>query len=82
MSLFDGVYNFTPAFEGQKIAMAVGQGAGQSISRGMQVAQGGQKMSKQISALDGWAKTWSDFAGGGPGGTGGAGGDIGWFDNH
>jgi len=79
MGLFDGTYSFTPALEGQRIAIAGGAGAGQSISRGVHYSQGGQKMNKQIEALDGWAKTWSDFAGGGTGGTGG---DIGWFDNH
>lgn len=38
MALFDGVQNFTPAFEGQRIAIGAGQGAGQSISRGQNSA--------------------------------------------
>lgn len=42
MALFDGVQNFTPAFTGQQLAIQSGQGAGQSISRGMQTAQRGK----------------------------------------
>lgn len=42
-SLFGGVENFTPAFEGQRIAIAAGQGSGQSISRGMTTAQRGKQ---------------------------------------
>lgn len=41
-SLFGGVENFTPAFTGQQIAIGAGQGAGQSISRGMATAQRGK----------------------------------------
>lgn len=42
-SLFSGVENFTPAFTGQQIAIQAGQGAGQSISRGMATAQRGKQ---------------------------------------
>ena len=44
MALFDGVQNFTPAFTGQQIAIAAGQGAGQSISRGTSAMQRGETM--------------------------------------
>lgn len=42
MPLFDGVESFTPAFTGQQIAIGTGQGAGQSISRGMAMGQRGK----------------------------------------
>ena len=42
-SLFGGVENFTPAFTGQQLAIQAGQGAGASISRGMQTAQKGKQ---------------------------------------
>lgn len=45
MALFNGVENFNPAFEGQRIAIGAGQGAGQSISRGMSTALHGRAQS-------------------------------------
>lgn len=47
-SLFSGVENFTPAFTGQQIAIQAGQGAGQSISRGMATAQHGKAQEFQM----------------------------------
>lgn len=43
-ALFGGVENFTPAFTGRQLAMQSGQGAGQSISRGMAMAQRGDAL--------------------------------------
>lgn len=60
MSLFAGVENFTPAFTGQQIAIGAGQGAGNSISRGMQLAKQGQLQTRQIAALDTWANDWME----------------------
>lgn len=37
-SLFGGVENFNPAFQGRQLAIQSGQGAGQSISRGQNSA--------------------------------------------
>lgn len=42
--LFAGVQNFVPAFQGRQLAIQAGQGAGQSISRGMQTAQRGKAL--------------------------------------
>lgn len=52
MPLFDGVENFTPALTGQQIAIGAGQGAGQSISRGMATAQRGKGLELEGASQD------------------------------
>lgn len=52
MALFDGTENFAPALEGQRIAIGAGQGAGQSISRGMATAQRSKGLQLEGQAQD------------------------------
>lgn len=58
MALFDGVENFTPVFTGKQLAIAAGQGAGQSIARGMASAREQKKLDflTDTTALDQWAE--------------------------
>lgn len=80
MSLFDGTQNFTPALEGQRIAIGAGQGAAQGITSGLNAstARKGQELrskefefqkkqyNDQIGRLDAF-KSWLDSKIGGAG---------------
>lgn len=52
MALFDGTQSFTPALEGQRIAIAAGQGAAQSLTSGMAQSSHRKQVSLQQQEFD------------------------------